>query len=260
MRGHEIALLFAAFASEVLGTVGGFGSSTFFVPLASFFENVRVVLAVTAILHVFGNAVKLILFGRFIDRSLLVLFCGPAIVMTTLGAWLTDKIPSTEIGLALGVLLVLLSTVLLVAPHLRIPTSKVAVVSASALSGFLTGLVGTGGAIRGLALAGFHVEKNVFIATSAAIDLSGDLLRGAIYLQKGYLDRGHLFYIPFLLVVAYGGTKLGQRMLQRFSEKTFRTIVLVLILSIGILTVVKALRERTLSAQHGSSVTASISE
>ena len=240
MKGHEIALLVAAFASELLGTVGGFGSSTFFVPLANLFEGVRVVLAVTALLHVFGNAAKLALFGRYIDRSLLLLFCVPATLMTALGAWLTDKVPTADLELALGAMLVLLSTVFLVAPRLRVPTTKRAVVSASALSGFLTGLVGTGGAIRGLTLAGFQIEKNVFVATSAAIDLPGDLVRGAIYLQKGYLDRSHFFYIPLLLVVAYAGTKVGERLLRRFSEKTFRTIVLTLILSVGLLTVGKA--------------------
>lgn len=242
MKGHEIALLTAAFLSEVLGTLGGFGSSTFFVPLATFFESLHVVLAVTAMLHVFGNVAKLALFGKFVDRSLLLLFSVPAIVATTAGAWLTDKIPSADLTLALGALLVVLSGTLLVAPGFRLPTSKPAIVSSSALSGFLTGFVGTGGAIRGLALAGFHIEKNVFVATSAAIDLPGDLLRGAIYLQKGYLDREHLFYVPLLLVVAYAGTKVGQRILQRFSEKTFRTVVLSLVLTIGLVTLAKALR------------------
>jgi uncharacterized membrane protein YfcA len=244
MRGHEVALLAAAFASELLGTIGGFGSSTFFVPLANLFESVPLVLAITAVLHVFGNTAKLILFRRSIDRRLLLSFGVPAAVTTAIGAALTDKIATGALELTLGLLLVTLSTVFLAVPGLRMPTSERAVLSASAMSGFFTGFVGTGGAIRGMTLAAFHIEKNVFVATSAAIDLPGDLLRGAIYLQKGYLDRAHLFYVPLLLLVAYGGTKLGRRLLHRFSERTFRTLVLSLILAMGLLTVGKALVAR----------------
>ena len=40
-----------ALLSEVVGTIGGFGSSVFFVPLAGFFFDFHTVLALTSILH-----------------------------------------------------------------------------------------------------------------------------------------------------------------------------------------------------------------
>jgi uncharacterized membrane protein YfcA len=134
MLGHEIALLAAALLSEILGTIGGFGSSTFFVPLAQFFESVTVVLAVTSLLHIFGNTAKLVLFGKFIDRSLLLRFSIPAVVMTGVGAWLTDKVPNFELSLFLGILLILLSLVFLIKPHLKIPTSSTSIILSSTLS------------------------------------------------------------------------------------------------------------------------------
>ena len=45
-----------AFFSEIVGTVAGFGSSVFFVPLAGLFFDFHTVLALTSILHVFSNA------------------------------------------------------------------------------------------------------------------------------------------------------------------------------------------------------------
>jgi len=52
--------------SEVVGTIAGFGSSVFFVPLAGLLLDFHGVLALTSILHVFSNAAKLVLFGRHI--------------------------------------------------------------------------------------------------------------------------------------------------------------------------------------------------
>jgi uncharacterized protein len=54
-------------------------------------------------------------------------------------------------------------------------------------AGLLAGHIGTGGAIRGLVLAAFNLEKGVFVATSAAIDSGVDLSRMIIYLRNNYL-------------------------------------------------------------------------
>ncbi len=61
-----VLFFLVALLSEIVGTVAGFGSSVFFVPLASFFFEFHQVLALTSILHVFSNAAKLVFFGRHI--------------------------------------------------------------------------------------------------------------------------------------------------------------------------------------------------
>ena len=58
-----------AFLSEVIGTIAGFGSSVFFVPLAGLFFDFHTVLALTSILYVFSNAAKLVLLGGTRDRD-----------------------------------------------------------------------------------------------------------------------------------------------------------------------------------------------
>ena len=46
---------FLALIAEILGTLSGFGSSILFVPLASYFFDVKEVLGITAMFHVFSN-------------------------------------------------------------------------------------------------------------------------------------------------------------------------------------------------------------
>jgi len=64
MMGIERTLLFLALAllAEILGTLGGFGSSVFFVPIANLFFDFESVLDITALFHLSGNLSKLGLF------------------------------------------------------------------------------------------------------------------------------------------------------------------------------------------------------
>src|ERR1044071_6443458 len=81
-----------ALLSEVVGTVAGFGSSVFFVPLAGFFFEFHQVLALTSIRHVFRNAAKLIFFGKHARLRLLLLLGIPSVVGVIIGAYLSTTL------------------------------------------------------------------------------------------------------------------------------------------------------------------------
>jgi uncharacterized membrane protein YfcA len=234
MNLHELALIIIAFFSELLGTISGFGSSTFFVPTAQFFESFQLVLAITALLHCFGNLSRIYLFRKHFSWNLLVMLAVPSIIFTALGAYLTAKISSDFLQRSLGVVLVLISLVFLYKhfPIRKIPKSLAIVLSA--LSGFLTGLVGTGGAIRGLALTLMQIEKNSFVILSAAIDIGGDITRATIYIINGYMNWEHWFYLPLLGISAWAGVILGKKILAKFDQKQFEKIVAFFVLISGL--------------------------
>ena len=75
---HYFILL--ALLAEILGTVGGFGSSLFFVPMASYFLDFYSVLGITALFHVSSNIVKIILFRKGYDKKLIISIGVPAVL------------------------------------------------------------------------------------------------------------------------------------------------------------------------------------
>ena len=109
------------------------------------------------------------------------------------------------------------------------------------LSGFVAGILGTGGAIRGLTMAAFNLEKNVFIATSAIIDFFVDFSRTIVYFFNGYLTKEILIYIPFLVLIGIIGTYIGKLILVKISQANFKKFSLFLILFIGIITIIKTI-------------------
>lgn len=236
-----ILFLLVAFISEILGTVGGFGSSAMFVPLAGFFYGLQAVLALTSLLHVFSNSAKLLLFRKTINYKIVLWIGVPSVVMVIVGAQLNSIIDLKYAELLLGIFLVLFSSFLFIVPRFKLkPTNGNAVVSGS-LAGFFAGIIGTGGAIRAMGLAAFNLEKSTFVATSAAVDLGVDLSRSTVYIYNGYLSRDLYFYIPILLAIAVAGSWIGKKILDKVSQDNFKKIVLLLLFAIGVTQLIKTL-------------------
>lgn len=70
MRAHDFLLVLLAFLSEVFGVLSGFGASSFLVPLGSLLESFYFILALTSILHCFGNLSKVFLFRESFNKKL----------------------------------------------------------------------------------------------------------------------------------------------------------------------------------------------
>lgn len=227
--------------AEVLGTVGGFGSSVFFVPLANFYLDFHSVLALTAMLHLASNVSKIALFRKGIDKKLLLAMGVPSVVFVIAGGLLSRYFAEKWLSLSLGGFLAAFSALLLMLPRFSLRPSSANAFTGGAFSGFFAGLLGTGGAVRGLALAAFSLEKEVFVATSAMIDFFIDLTRSIVYYENGYFHTHDLIYLPFLFGIAFLGSYIGKRLLELIPQQAFRRISLFLILAIGVTTLVSAL-------------------
>lgn len=230
-----------ALVAEIVGTVGGFGSSVFFVPIGNFFFDFHFVLGLTALFHLFSNISKIVLFKKGLDKKLLLHIGLPSVLFVIIGGYLTKIVDSLYLEIILAVFLVALSLLFLIKKDLVIRPDRNNAVTGGILSGFSAGLLGTGGAIRGLTMAAFNLEKSVFIATSAFIDFFIDFTRTFVYFNNGYIHKEHLIYLPFLLVIGVSGTYLGKRILHYIEQDKFKTISLVLILLIGVVTMVNVL-------------------
>lgn len=225
-----------ALLAEIIGTIGGFGSSVFFVPIGNFYFDFYTVLGLTAVFHLSSNISKIVLFRKGFNTFLLVYIGVPSVIFVVLGGYLSKLLTTYWLELILGIFLIGLSLLFLIKRELIIPPNKRESVLGGAISGFTAGLLGTGGAIRGLTMAAFNLEKSVFIATSAGIDFMIDLSRTFVYYQNGYIKNEILIYIPFLFIIGFAGTFMGKRILKHIPQEKFKRISLILVLLIGVIT------------------------
>jgi len=240
-RSYYLFFLLALLA-EIIGTISGFGSSILFVPLASIFINFKLVLGITAVFHVFSNLSKIFLFQKGINRNIAIKLGIPAVIFVILGAYLTSVIPLKEIELSMNLIILGLTILLISGVGKKIEQTNFNLYTGGVISGFMAGLIGTGGAIRGVTLAAFGLEKDIFIATSALIDLGVDTSRAVVYILQGYFQQEHIVFIPFLIVIAILGSYLGKKVLGYLPEKYFHYVVLGVIGTISILKTIQYFR------------------
>lgn len=233
LSGTTIVFFLLAFFSEAIGTLSGFGSSVFFVPLASILFDYKTSLALTGILHIFSTTAQLFMFRKELDWKLMIKIGIPSVVFVIIGATVSSSIELKYAKFAMGVFLMLFAIVFLRTKDLKIHPSNFVAVFGGIISGFLAGLIGTGGAIRGATLSAFDLPKGVFVGTSAGIDLAVDFSRTFVYLKNGYLQREYYWFVPVLMVMAYLGSYVGKILLNRLPQETFKKIVLCLILIVG---------------------------
>lgn len=233
----DLLFYFLTFVAEILGTVGGFGSSVFFVPMASWFYDFQNVLGLTAFYHLFSNFSKIVLFKEGIDKGILLTIGVPSILFVIIGAVLSKYLPSSTGTLILGVFLISFAAILLLKPKLRLDQNDKNSIIGGSLSGFSAGLLGTGGAIRGLTLASFDMGKSTFLATSAMIDMGIDSARFFVYLSQDYITKDMLWKAPVLLLISFVGSYVGKQVLRKIPQPTFIRISLWLILLVGFVTI-----------------------
>lgn len=227
-----------AVLAEILGTVGGFGSSVFFVPMASYFLDFQTVLGLTALFHLSSNLSKIGFFRKGIDKKLVLYLGIPAVLFVSLGAYLSQFANPRSLTILLGIFLVAFGLLFIINKNLKFQASNRNAMAGGVLSGFFAGLLGTGGAIRGATLSAFKLNKNNFIATSAIIDLGIDFSRSVVYVSQGYVGMKQLYLVPILIVVGFIGTYLGKRVLDQISQTQFKRFVLYLLIATGLLTLI----------------------
>jgi len=104
----------------------------------------------------------------------------------------------------------------------------------------LGGLLGNQGAIRSAYLANYDIPKESFIATAALIAVFIDSTRIPIYVSTQWDQITRAW--PVLLgvtVAAFVGTYIGQRLVGRVSQASFKQLVNTMIVLFGLIMIVQ---------------------
>lgn len=243
MELADIIFFVIGFFSEVVGTMAGFGSSTIFLPMASYFVDFKTALVLVAIFHLFGNIGRITFFRHGLNKRVLLLFGVPSFLLSLLGATLVGDLSQTILKLMLGIFLIALSVTFLVKPKLAFPANTKSLIIGGGASGFIVGLIGTGGALRATFLTGSKLDKEKYIATAAVIALGTDATRIPFYVSSGFLTEQYYYFIPILFAIALGGSFVGRKIVNRINQEKFKKMVLIAIILASIKFIVDGITE-----------------
>jgi uncharacterized protein len=243
MQAADILFIIIGFFSEIIGTMPGFGSSTIYLPLASYIYDFQTALVLVAIFHFFGNISRITFFRHGLEKNILLLFGIPSFVLSLIGATLVGYLSQSLLEFILGLFLIVISATFLLNPKLAFPANEKFLVLGGAVSGFITGLVGTGGALRASFLTGLKLEKERYIGTAAVIALGTDATRIPSYISAGFLSEQYYYLIPILFVTAVAGSYVGRKIVTKIDQDKFKKMVLVGVILVSIKFIIDSIAE-----------------
>lgn len=247
-----VIICVSAAAASALTLPSGFGLGTVLMPVFALFFPVDLTIALTAVVHLFNNLFKFVLFGKYADKEILMRFGVPAIVGAFLGARMLIVLAGfhplyayqlegrtfyvAPVKVVIG--LVLLFFVLLeLIPRLReIRFHERFLIPGGALSGFFGGLSGHQGALRSAFLIRSGLSKEAFIATGVVIACLVDFSRLSVY--SAYFSTGALGGNVLLLLSAvlsaFLGAFIAQRVVRKVTLQAVRIVVTVMLFLVAI--------------------------
>jgi uncharacterized membrane protein YfcA len=237
---ETLALIVASTIAGGIASVAGFGIGSILTPTLSLWMDGKVAVAVVAIPHLFGTALRFFMLGAKVDRRVIWSFGLASAAGGLAGALLHGASSGRGLMLLLAVLLLFVAASELAGLTRRMRFHGPAAWVAGVLSGLLGGLVGNQGGIRSAALLGFSLSRDTFIATATAIALFVDFARLPIYVATlgDELWRSRAT-IAIASAGVIAGTFVGARVLREIPETAFRKVVAVVLAVLGVALLVR---------------------
>lgn len=198
--------------ASLLTFFSGFGLGTILTPVFAIYFDLKLAIAMTAIVHLLNNLFKLFLVRNHCDFKVIRSFGIPAMLFAFLGSWLLGVLPHLKI--VIGVLIILFTLIELIPAFNKIEFETKYLKIGGALSGFFGGLSGHQGALRSLFLKKLNLSKESFVATGVAIACLIDVSRLLIYRQTvSVMEISANYQLIFIatfsaFIGAYAGNKL----------------------------------------------------
>lgn len=232
----EIVLLaLLTFLASIAGTLAGFGISTIMVSVLYLFYPFQLVLLFVGIIHCFGDIWKMLLFRKYLNLKLALLFGLTGIITSFIGAKIVFIDLPFNLKRLFGICLVIYMCFLLWKPKFSLPKSSKYQALGGILSGFFAGLLGAGGAIRSTFLLAFNFPKEVYLAASGAIAFFIDSTRLIIYISEGVnLPTNLLFGLFIFIPVSFIGAKIAGVLVDKVSQQKFRNIIVIFLFLVGL--------------------------
>ena len=224
-----------AYVAGGIGTLTGFGTATIMVPILLLLYSLPETLLLSGVVHWFGNLWKISLFRGGLQWRLILLFGIPGLILTWIGASLVYVFPEEILRPTLGVILILYTIYIFLHQTFKIkPTDRIAIIG-GAVSGFLCGIFGVGGAIRGAILSTFDLPKAVYIATAGSIGLIIDSGRIVRYLTEGTtISSIPVWSLPIFILASFLGALTAKQVIDHIPQQQFRLVIMVFLSVVAI--------------------------
>ena len=235
MSTFDILVVVVGIAAGGVASVAGFGVGSLLTPLLTPSAGAKLAVALVSVPHAIGTLLRLWRLRHDISWPVVKTFGLASTAGGLAGAYAFTQSRAALLARVLGLLLVFVGAAELLGAAARFRVGGKWASVAGAVSGLFGGMVGNQGGIRTAGLVAFGLQPRAFVATAAAIALIVDLVRVPMYaMSEGEAMLAAWRVMALATVGVVIGTFAGSGILMRLPEQTFRRVVGVVLLALGI--------------------------
>lgn len=248
-----IIIPLVALLASGLTFFSGFGLGTILMPVFLIFFPLDTAIALTAVVHLLNNVLKLVLLWRRANWKIVMAFGLPAFIASFVGAkflfaleksaplyvyQLAGKdmtVTSAKLIIAVVIVMFVVLELLPVFKKLSFPPKYLPV--GGVFSGFFGGLSGHQGALRSMFLLKCGLNKEAYISTGVIIACLVDFSRLFVYAEYLAQSDYQRYFVLMVLAVcsAFMGVFIGSRLMKKVTMGTVQMIVSVMLVIIAVL-------------------------
>jgi len=238
--------------ASLLTFFSGFGLGTILLSATAVFFPVNTAVALTAIVHLLNSIFIFILRARYADKGVILRFGLVAVLGSFLGAQLLLRLVDLKPLLTYHLfgdsfdiypvkfvvsILIMFFALWEVLPWLKKTSfSQKYLPLGGLLSGFFGGLSGLQGALRSAFLVRSELNKESYIATSAAVAILVDIPRISVYSASFSLvsTEGNVILLTAATIAGFLGALLGNLWLKKVTMRLIQLLVSIMLLAIAL--------------------------
>jgi hypothetical protein len=235
-----LIIFLAGAIAYIISTLSGGGGSLLLVPIMDFFIGARAAAPVINLGNLIGQPVRIILFRKYINWNVTLYYVPPAIAGTILSAWVFSSLKLPWLQIVVG--LFLISSIFQYRfgkKHRSFKMSLKGFIPLGFFVAFFSTLIGATGPVLNPFYLNYGIEKESLIATKTMNSFFVGLAQITSYTALGSLHGKLWIYGIVLGLGASAGNWIGKTMLKRFSNKTFRIFVIIVMVISGLIMIGK---------------------
>jgi uncharacterized membrane protein YfcA len=230
-----IILAVVAFVAAMLAAVTGFGGAAVLLPMLVLVFGAREAIPILTVAQLIGNGSRVWFNRHELDLKVVAWFALGGVPMAILGGMLFARVPLAALTRVLGAFLILSVAWRQIwrGTKRRLPLKSF--VAIGAISSFLSALLGSVGPLMAPFFLAYGLVKGAYIGTEALSTAVMHLTKLVAYKQSAILPMHAVFAGLALGPIMVGGSFVGERIVDRISERVFVAIMELTLLAAGVL-------------------------
>ena len=227
-----IILLLGSFFAAVISGAAGFGGSLLLLPVATACVGAELAVPLLTIAQLLGNLARVSTGYREIAWRYVGLFSLTALPLAALGAFGFSLLPKATVIRFVGVGLIVLVLLGLCAKK-ELPAKDSTFLIGGALTGGLSGLVGSGGPIGAAVFLSLGLNPVGYIASEAMTAVGMHIIKTIVYGKLTGMTLPVLLLGCGMGAAMFAGTYTARHFIKNMPKARFKRYVAVLLLAIG---------------------------